>query len=50
MAASGAGPVRRAHDQEPAMQFEVIGIRGHAADDKVAHFQVTLKVGLRPEA
>ncbi|SFA84793.1 hypothetical protein SAMN04515620_10527 [Collimonas sp. OK607] len=27
--------------------FEVIGTRGHVADGKVAHFQVTLKVGFR---
>ena len=30
--------------------FEVIGTRGHVADGKVAHFQVTLKVGFRLEA
>jgi flavin-binding protein dodecin len=27
--------------------FEVIETRGHVADGKVAHFQVTLKVGFR---
>ncbi|WP_211453136.1 dodecin [Collimonas antrihumi] len=27
--------------------FEVIGTRGHIADGKVAHYQVTLKVGFR---
>ena len=27
--------------------FEVIDTRGHLADGKVAHFQVTLKVGMR---
>ena len=30
--------------------FEVAGTRGHVADGKVAHFQVTLKVGFRLEA
>ncbi len=29
--------------------FEVIDTRGHVADGKVAHFQVTLKVGFRLE-
>lgn len=29
--------------------FEVIGTRGHIVDGKVAHFQVTLKVGFRIE-
>jgi len=27
--------------------FEVTGIRGHIEDDRLAHFQVTLKVGFR---
>jgi flavin-binding protein dodecin len=27
--------------------FEVVQTRGHVADGKVAHFQVTLKVGFR---
>ena len=27
--------------------FEVLETRGHVADGKVAHFQVTLKVGFR---
>jgi len=27
--------------------FEVANIRGHISDGKVAHFQVTLKVGFR---
>ncbi|AIY44174.1 Dodecin [Collimonas arenae] len=27
--------------------FEVLGTRGHIADGKVAHYQVTLKVGFR---
>ncbi len=27
--------------------FEVIETRGHVADGKVAHYQVTLKVGFR---
>lgn len=27
--------------------FEVIETRGHIVDNKVAHFQVTLKVGFR---
>ncbi len=30
--------------------FEVIETRGHVADGKVAHYQVTLKVGFRLEA
>ncbi len=30
--------------------FEVIQTRGHVADGKVAHFQVTLKLGFRLEA
>ena len=30
--------------------FEVKETRGHIADGKVAHFQVTLKVGFRLEA
>ena len=29
--------------------FEVVETRGHVADGKVAHFQVTLKVGFRLE-
>ncbi len=29
--------------------FEVLQTRGHVADGKVAHFQVTLKVGFRLE-
>ena len=29
--------------------FEVIETRGHVADGKVGHFQVTLKVGFRLE-
>ena len=27
--------------------IEVAGIRGHIADGKIAHYQVTLKVGFR---
>jgi len=27
--------------------FEVVDTRGHIIDDKVAHFQVTLKIGFR---
>jgi flavin-binding protein dodecin len=27
--------------------FEVVETRGHIANDKVAHYQVTLKVGMR---
>jgi hypothetical protein len=30
--------------------FEVVETRGHVSDGKVAHFQVTLKVGFRLEA
>jgi len=30
--------------------FEVTETRGHVADGKVAHFQVTLKVGFRIES
>ncbi len=29
--------------------FEVVETRGHLADGKIAHFQVTLKVGFRLE-
>lgn len=29
--------------------FEVVETRGHIADGKVAHFQVTIKVGFRIE-
>ena len=29
--------------------FEVVETRGHIADGKVAHWQVTLKVGMRLE-
>lgn len=29
--------------------FEVVETRGHVADGKVGHFQVTLKVGFRLE-
>ena len=29
--------------------FEVVETRGHIQDGKVAHFQVTIKVGLRIE-
>jgi flavin-binding protein dodecin len=29
--------------------FEVLETRGHVADGKVAHFQVTVKVGFRLE-
>jgi hypothetical protein len=30
--------------------FQVIETRGHVAESKVAHYQVTLKVGFRLEA
>lgn len=30
--------------------FEVAKTTGHVVDDKVAHFQVTLKIGFRIEA
>jgi flavin-binding protein dodecin len=29
--------------------FEVIGVRGHIAEGRVAHFQVTVKLGFRLE-
>lgn len=29
--------------------FEVVGTRGHIADGKIAHYQVTIKVGFRLE-
>ena len=29
--------------------FEVVGTRGHITDGKVAHYQVTLKIGFRLE-
>lgn len=30
--------------------FEVLETRGHVVDEKVAHFQVTVKIGFRLEA
>ena len=30
--------------------FEVIDTRGHIVDGKVAHYQVTLKIGMRIES
>jgi len=30
--------------------FEVVETRGHIADNKIAHFQVTLKIGFRIES
>ena len=29
--------------------FEVISVRGHVADGRVAHYQATLKIGFRLE-
>ena len=29
--------------------FEVVSVRGHLADGKVAHYQATLKIGFRLE-
>ena len=29
--------------------FEVVGVRGRIEDDRVAHYQVTMKVGFRLE-
>jgi dodecin len=29
--------------------FEVVGVRGHIEDGRVAHYQVTMKVGFRLE-
>ena len=29
--------------------FEVVAVRGHVADGKVAHYQATLKIGFRLE-
>ena len=29
--------------------FEVVHVRGHIADGRVAHYQVTLKIGFRLE-
>ena len=29
--------------------FEVVSVRGHVADGKVGHYQVTLKIGFRLE-
>jgi len=29
--------------------FEVLDVRGHIADGRVAHYQVTLKIGFRLE-
>ena len=30
--------------------FEVVNVRGHIADGRVAHYQVTLKIGFRLES
>ena len=30
--------------------FEVVSTRGHVVDGRIAHYQVTLKVGFRIEA
>lgn len=30
--------------------FEVVNVRGHIEDGKIAHYQVTLKAGFRLEA
>lgn len=29
--------------------FEVVGVRGHLEDGRIAHYQVTVKVGFRIE-
>ena len=29
--------------------FEVVSVRGHVADGRVAHYQVTVKIGFRLE-
>jgi len=30
-------------------RFEVVSVRGHVADGRVAHYQVTVKIGFRLE-
>lgn len=40
---------RAGHSVRNMDWFEVIDTRGHIVDGKVAHFQVTLKVGFRIE-
>jgi flavin-binding protein dodecin len=42
--------IAKAHDTVRNIQwFEVTGTRGHVVDGKVAHWQVTLKVGFTLE-
>ena len=42
--------IAKAHQTVRQIQwFEVVETRGHVKDGKVAHWQVTLKVGLRLE-
>jgi flavin-binding protein dodecin len=45
-----AGAIAKAHESVRNMQwFEVTETRGHIKDGKVAHWQVTLKVGFTLE-
>jgi flavin-binding protein dodecin len=44
------GAIAKANETVRNMQwFEIVETRGHIVDGKVAHFQVTLKVGFRIE-
>jgi flavin-binding protein dodecin len=46
-----AQAVARASDTVRNLEwFEVVGTRGHIVDGKVAHVQVTIKLGFRLEA
>ncbi len=41
-----AGAIAKAHESVRNIQwFEVTGTRGHVTDGKIAHWQVTLKIG-----
>lgn len=45
-----SGAIAKASQTLRALEwFEVVETRGHIADGKVAHYQVTLKVGFRLE-
>jgi flavin-binding protein dodecin len=45
-----AGAISRANTTLRNLDwFEVLNVRGHIADGRVAHYQVTLKLGFRIE-
>lgn len=45
-----ANAISRAGESVKHMDwFQVVETRGHIQDDKIAHYQVTLKVGFRVE-